>query len=100
MASSVTPELDKTFQSDVGESYGEMKVRVVVLKKRPAPDDEESAAPEENDFSDLGRKTKKPTDPFLESPKQGRECCVFLINGQRQDAWDDTFIVRDLGLKY
>jgi hypothetical protein len=100
MASSAAPELDKTFQSDTGESYGEMKVRVVVLKKRSDPDGDESAAPEEDDFSGLGKKTKKPTDPFLESPKQGKECCVFLINGQRQDAWDDTFIVRDLGLKY
>lgn len=36
---------------------------------------------------------------FLEDPK-GRECCVFIISGQRQDAWDNSFIVRDLGLKY
>ena len=43
---------------------------------------------------------KKPTDTYLESTKRGKECCVFLINGQRQDAWDDTFIERDLGLKY
>ena len=98
MASSVIPELDKTFQSDIGEDYGEMKIRVVVLKKRTDADGDEHGPVEEDDeFSTGGR---KPTDPFLESPKRGKECCVFLINGQRQDAWDDTFIVRDLGLKY
>jgi hypothetical protein len=36
----------------------------------------------------------------LEDPKRGKECCVFLINGQRQDSWDNTFIVRELLLKY
>src|SRR6185295_18691576 len=57
----------------------------------------EAAAPDEDDMPSAG---KKPTDTYLESPKRGKECCVFLINGQRQDAWDDTFIERDLGLKY
>src|SRR5205807_1215110 len=45
----------------------------------------------------LPTKDKKPTDTYLEDNKRGKECCVFLINGQRQDAWDNTFIVRDLG---
>lgn len=98
MASSVIPELDKTFQSDIGEDYGEIKIRVVVLKKRTDADGDEHGPVEEDDEFSTGG--KKPTDPFLESPKRGKECCVFLINGQRQDAWDDTFIVRDLGLKY
>ena len=39
MASSVTPELDKTFLSEIGDSYGEMKIRVVILKKKAADDD-------------------------------------------------------------
>ncbi len=97
MASNNVPELDKTFKSDVGESYGEMKIRVVVLKKRSDPEEGEQSDPDEDELSGSG---KKPTDTYLESPKRGKECCVFLINGQRQDAWDDTFIVRDLGLKY
>src|SRR5262245_43270194 len=96
MASNVTTELDKTFHSDIGDSYGQMKIRVVVLKKRIDQEEGEQPEPEEED-SGTG---KTPTDTYLESPKRGKECCVFLINGQRQDAWDDTFIVRDLGLKY
>jgi len=30
----------------------------------------------------------------------GKECIVFLVNGQRQEAWDNTFIQRELGFKY
>src|SRR5262245_37493801 len=96
MASNVTTELDKTFHSDIGDTYGQMKIRVVVLTKQIAPEEGEQAQPEEDDTGT----SRKPTDTYLESPKRGKECCVFLINGQRQDAWDDTFIVRDLGLKY
>jgi hypothetical protein len=36
---------------------------------------------------------------YLESDR-GRQCCVFLINGQRQDALDKTFIMRELDFKY
>jgi hypothetical protein len=97
MAGKNVPELDKTLQSEVGDSYGEMKIRVVVLKKRDDPDETAETEPEEEELSGTG---KKPTDTYLESPKRGKECCVFVVNGQRQDAWDDTFIVRDLGLKY
>ncbi|MGH7888457.1 MAG: hypothetical protein ACREPG_11355, partial [Candidatus Binatia bacterium] len=43
---------------------------------------------------------KRPISTFLEEPKRGRQCCVFLINGQRQHAWDNQFVVRDLELKY
>ena len=43
---------------------------------------------------------KRPTATFLEEPKRGRQCCVFLINGQRQHAWDNQFIVRELEFKY
>jgi hypothetical protein len=43
---------------------------------------------------------KRPISTFLEEPKRGKQCCVFLINGQRQHAWDNQFIVRDLDLKY
>jgi hypothetical protein len=43
---------------------------------------------------------KRPISTFLEEPKRGRQVCVFLINGQRQHAWDNQFIMRDLELKY
>jgi hypothetical protein len=98
----VVAELDKTLTSAVSDDYGTMSVRVVVLKKAQdaAPDGEAEVPSDLGQDEVLPTKEKKPTDNYLEDPKRGKECCVFLINGQRQDAWDNTFIVRDLGLKY
>ncbi len=64
MASKVATELDKTFHSDIGDCYGQMKIRVVVLKKRIDPEEGEQPEPEEEE-SGTG---KKPTDTYLESP--------------------------------
>jgi hypothetical protein len=98
----VVAELDKTLASAVSDDYGTMSVRVVVLKKAhdAAPDGEAEVPADLGQDEVLPTKDKKPTDNYLEDPKRGKECCVFLINGQRQDAWENTFIVRDLGLKY
>ena len=40
-----------------------------------------------------------PLSSYLESPK-GRQCVVFLVNGQKHHAWDNTFLSRDLPFKY
>lgn len=98
-----TVQLDKTSVSAT-EGYGTVAIRVVVLEKGPpepvgiAVQDESpaDAAPDET----LPDDDKRPTSGYLEEPKRGRQCCVFLINGQRQHAWDNQFIVRDLDLKY
>jgi hypothetical protein len=98
----VVAELDKTLTLVVPDGYGTMSVRVVVLKKAegPLPPGEADVPADLGEDEALPTKDKKPTDNYLEDPKRGKECCVFLINGQRQDAWDNTFLVRDLGLKY
>src|ERR1700729_586737 len=95
--------LDKSVSSDVSEGYGTITIRVVVVEKgnaaAPAPgasDIPEDATSDEVVFD----RDKRPTATFLEEPKRGRQCCVFLINGQRQHAWDNQFIVRDLDMKY
>ena len=68
--------------------------------RHPAPKSlDESPADVEPDEV-LPDTDKRPTATFLEEPKRGRQCCVFLINGQRQHAWDNQFVVRDLELKY
>ena len=93
-------ELFKTYDATAGDdaaTYGKMKIRVVVLPKK---DEDAGSDPPPEAIDDDPDTGKRPIDGFLESPKRGKECCVFLINGQRQDAWDDTFIVRDLNLKY
>ena len=36
----------------------------------------------------------------ISSNSRGKRCVVFLVNGQRQDSLDNSFIVQDLGFKY
>jgi hypothetical protein len=102
MPTDTETDLFKTYETPTDDTYGYMKIRVVVLKKKDDSEEESDGPPVppeaiDDDVADTG---KRPIDGFLESPKRGKECCVFLINGQRQDAWDETFIVRDLGLKH
>ena len=104
MANDNNYDLFKSYNApaeDATTTYGNMKIRVIVLRKKDDAegDDDLPAEAIEDDVPDLGKRPR-PIDGFLEAPKRGKECCVFLINGQRQDAWDETFIVRDLGLKY
>lgn len=96
-------QLDKMLNTTLTEGHGTITIRVVVLEKAmaaaaaPSPDDTPvDAEPDEM----LPEKDKRPISTFLEEPKRGKQCCVFLINGQRQHAWDNAFIVRDLDLKY
>lgn len=101
--SDITAELDKSLASSLSEDFGFMTIRVVVLKKvqddePPEEQDETPADAGPEEVFDHGAKT--PVSGYLESSKRGKECCVFLVNGQRQDAWDNTFVVRDLGMKY
>lgn len=96
-------QLDKSFDTAVGEGYGTITIRIVVLDKTMAPSSPTSAAEVPADAAPdemLPDADKRPTSTFLEEPKRGRQVCVFLINGQRQHAWDNQFIVRDLELKY
>lgn len=102
--STVVAQLDKTLDTALNEGHGTITIRVVVLAKTIAAGSAPSAtdktpvdaAPDEV----LPDTDKRPISTFLEEPKRGRQCCVFLINGQRQHAWDNQFVVRDLELKY
>jgi hypothetical protein len=95
-----TIELDKVWTSEAGQTYGTIQIRVVVLSKADSgaakleEPDSESEDDELLDFDD-----DSPLASYLEK-KHGRLCAVFVVNGQRHDAWDNTFLVRDLGLKY
>lgn len=102
--SAVVAQLDKTLDTALNEGHGTITIRVVVLAKSIAAGSAPSAADETPvDVAPdevLPDADKKPISTFLEEPKRGRQCCVFLINGQRQHAWDNQFVVRDLELKY
>src|SRR5262245_12784924 len=98
-----TAQLDKTLETPLQNDLGTISIRVVVLAKKDAPGAAPSAddTPKDVDPDEvLPDKYKLATSTYLEAPKRGKQCCVFLINGQRQHAWDNTFIVRDLDLKY
>jgi hypothetical protein len=97
-------QLDKSLNTALTEGYGTITVRVVVLEKgmaaAPAPSTRDESPADATPDEVLPETDKRPTATFLEEPKRGRQCCVFLINGQRQHTWDNQFIVRDLELKY
>lgn len=102
----VNMELDKAIPSQQVDDYGAIGIRVVVLNKStastaPAQSDEEADEAELDLDPADDPKVKNPVDSFLEAPgTRGKLCCVFLINGQRQHAWDNSFITRDLEFKY
>src|SRR4051812_12590725 len=99
----MTPTLFDTVGDASSLDYGTLSIRVVVLPKvekgsTPEPDDEEAAMEDPDEL--LPEEGKTPVSTYLESTKRGRLCCVFLVNGQRQEALDNTFIVQDLDFKY
>ena len=97
-------QLDKVLDTSVSEGHGTITIRVVVLDKGMAAARAMTAkdyAPVDVEPDELLPETdSRPVSTFMEEPKRGKQCCVFLINGQRQHAWDNQFIVRDLDLKY
>jgi hypothetical protein len=96
-------QLDKSLETPA-EGHGTITIRVVVLQKglaaAPAPDATGGIPADAEVDEILPESGGRPVSSFLEEPKRGRQCCVFLINGQRQHAWDNQFIMRDLELKY
>jgi len=95
--------LDKSFKSGIG-SHGMIEIRVVVLRPRPPKGSDTYREPsppgpteEEEPLVEPG---SSPLSAYLERKTHGRQCVVFLVNGQRHDAWDNSFVSRDLGFKY
>lgn len=90
-------ELDKTWKAGVGaeDTYGTITIRVVVV---PPKEDKERAAA--IDSEDPALETGgAPLDSYLEKPR-GAGYVVLLVNGQRHDTLDETFVHRELGFKY
>ena len=84
--------IDKQFEQHLGYELGKISIRVVVFKKR-----QEAAEPIEDDVpQDLLPLEDFTTgdsevNSYLEFPKRGKMCCVFLINGQRQHGLDTRY---------
>jgi hypothetical protein len=97
---STAKELDKTWDSASVATYGTIKIRVVVLKKKNTTEADDSLPDAPGEDVELVVTGKTPIDSYLERPEHGRQCVVFLVNGQRHDAMDNAFLARDLNFKY
>jgi hypothetical protein len=93
--------LDKQFEPELDFRLGKIGIRVVVFAKRlsdarPLDVDVPLDLQEDEDFTSGDSEVNS----YLESPKRGKMCCVFLITGQRHHWLDNSFIVNDLDMKY
>jgi hypothetical protein len=93
--------LDKSYGIRLDEQLGEIAIRVVVFHKRssttPAGDDDLPLdLGSEEDYS----AGDSEVNSYLELPRKGKLCCVFVINGQRHHGLDNSFIVTELKMKY
>lgn len=85
------------------EDLGTISIRVFVLPpKDKKGKDTQQAVPldtEEGEEFLLETAGSTPVSSYLESSR-GKRCVVFLVNGQRQEYDDNTFIVQELGFRY
>ncbi len=99
-------EIDKTWAPLLPDEHGKIGIRVVVLQKKAEPEPEEPAGAAAATLAEAGEEDlllevgKSPLDSYLERPKHGKFCMVYLVNGQRHEGVDNSFIIRDLGFKY
>ncbi|MHC4661121.1 MAG: hypothetical protein ACYS8W_05475 [Planctomycetota bacterium] len=81
-------------------SIGTLQIRVVVFEA-PGTSSQSSTSDDDTIDDEPHLETgKRPYDSYLERPILGKQCIVFLVNGQKQHAFDNAFTMRDLGFKY
>jgi len=82
---------------------GTISIRVFVLPAKPKKGSEKvSELPldlQEGEEFMLDDKGATPVASYLEASR-GKRCVVYLVNGQRQEHDDNSFIVQDLGFRY
>lgn len=95
-----THGVESRLDAEVGE-FGAIWIRVVVLPpKSKARDARTTEVIDAMDGEMLPESGQVPLASYLEKQKGGKGSCVFLVNGQRQDSLDNTFIIHELGFKY
>jgi hypothetical protein len=103
MAEAVAVHASSLFDDVPVADLGTISIRVFVLPPKPKKGKEkETAVPLDADESEafaFEAQGSTPMTSYLESSK-GKRCVVFLVNGQRQEFLDNTFIVQELGFKY
>ncbi|MGX1348002.1 hypothetical protein AB7M49_001578 [Bradyrhizobium elkanii] len=82
---------------------GTISIRVFVLPpKEKKGQEKQQALPLDTEAGEefmLETQGATPVSSYLESSR-GKRCVVFLVNGQRQEFDDNTFIVQELGFRY
>src|SRR6202166_5064345 len=82
---------------------GTISIRVFVLPPKPKKGSEKGAElpldVQEGEEFMLEEKGATPVSSYLEAGR-GKRCVVYLVNGQRQEYEDNSFIVQDLGFRY
>lgn len=85
------------------EDLGTISIRVFVLPPKDKKGQEkQQALPLDAEVGEefmLETQGATPVSSYLESSR-GKRCVVFLVNGQRQEFDDNTFIVQELGFRY
>lgn len=104
MAEAAAVQVSSLFDDVPVADLGTISIRVFVLppKQKKGKEAKEVAIPLDADESEafaFEAQGSTPMTSYLESNK-GKRCVVFLVNGQRQEALDNTFIVQELGFKY
>jgi len=92
--------LEKLWSPVPVPTYGHVKIRAVVLARKKTDASAPAPAPAHDEEDPVIESGDGPLDAYLERPRHGKHCIVFLINGQRHHAWDNTFIARELGFKH
>jgi len=82
---------------------GTISIRVFVLPPKPKKGAEKDVAvpldAQEGEEFLLDQQGATPVSSYLEASR-GKRCIVYLVNGQRQEYADNSFIVQDLGFRY
>jgi hypothetical protein len=85
------------------QDLGTISIRVFVLPPKEKKGKEKHIAlpidVEPGEEFILDEKGATPVSSYLESSR-GKRCVVYLVNGQRQEFDDNTFIVQELGFRY
>lgn len=92
--------LDKQYSQELEVDLGKIGIRVVVFSKKRSAARSSEEQPLDLEADEDFSASESEVNSYLEFPKRGKLCCVFLINGQRHHGLDNTFIVNDLKMKY
>ncbi len=92
--------LDEQYSPELEVDLDRIGIRVVVFSKKAGASRSEVEQPLDLEADEDFSASESEVNSYLEFPKRGKLCCVFLINGQRHHGLDNTFIVNDLKMKY